>query len=870
MALKNRARVVSGGGLREYSEACQAVLISSLWWDFMGVSLSAFIFAVLAGCTDKGTVPPLLDVDEDGFYSDVDCNDLDPLINPAAAELCDEIDNDCDGEADEDDAVEAVLWFPDNDGDGYGDSLGPIGGCVGPSGYVDNADDCDDEDADRNPGNVEVCDELDNDCDGLQDEDSAADVQTLYRDYDGDGYGNPYITVRQCFADEDYVDNDADCDDADPSIYPGAEEICDPDGLALDNDCDGDIDDDDTSRVGGTDWYYDGDGDGYGTPDITTAACLVPDGHVADSSDCDDAQITVNPEAEEVCGDGIDNNCDTLIDTEDPDARPVAWYADTDGDGYGDPDAYWGEGCDVPPGLVANNDDCDDGDIAVNPSAAEIWYDGQDSDCAGDDDFDADADGSVAEDFGGDDCNDADADISALALEICGDGVDNDCDTVEDECALSALLLGDVDGDEAGVSLLAPGDLDGDGQDDVLVGTPYHDAAGVGSGAVYLYTGLLSGTVELSDGLRIDGEDVDDVAGWTLAAPGDADGDGYDDVLIGAYRADASASEVGGAYLVAGPLTADASLADAAASFLGEASGDAAGWTLDGGGDYDGDGVSDLLIGAVDEGSVATGAGAVYLVSGPLTSTTRLWSAELKLTGESGGDAAGTAAIFAGDLNGDGAQELAVGAPNHDESGNYEGAVYVVSGADEGTVSLSGAAGIWIGEAGGDLVGTSLAAAGDLNSDGYADLLVGAPGHDGGGDEAGAAYVLLGPATGSHDFSAAAARLDGEGVEDFAGRAVAGLGDLNADGALDIAVGAPGHDSGGSEAGAAYLLLGPMTGTLSLADAEAVTHGEAESAALGSTILGAGDLTADGLPDVLIGAPGAEAGSVSLISGGGW
>ena len=830
----------------------------------------AFTAVFLLGCTDKGSVPQILDVDEDGFYSDVDCNDQDALINPAAAELCDGIDNDCDGESDEDDAIEAALWFPDADGDGYGASLGPIGGCEGPDGYVDNADDCDDQDAGRNPGNTEVCDGIDNDCDGLIDEDSAADVLTLFRDADGDSYGNPYITTLQCAPDENYVENDLDCNDSNAEVYPGAEEICDPDGQTLDNDCDGDIDDEDASLVGGTVWYLDDDGDGYGDDTFSEEACLVPASHVADNTDCDDREIAVNPEAEEVCGDEVDNNCDGLTDSEDKTAREVSWYRDMDGDGFGDVDAYWGEGCDVPAVLVANHDDCDDSDAAISPAEVEVWYDGVDADCDGADDYDADGDGSVSADYGGGDCDDVDRDISDMAVEVCGDTLDNDCNDTIDDCTVEASLSGEAKGDEAGAALAGPGDLSGDGTADIVVGAPYHDAAGAGAGAVYLLSGPISGAMSLADGVRIDGEDYNDAAGWSLSGPGDVDGDGYSDLLIGAYRADGSAKEVGGVYLMSGPITANTTTASATAAFLGEASGDAAGWSMDGRGDFNDDGEIDLLIGAVDEGTAGSGAGAAYLLAGPLTADTRLWSAELKLTGVDGGDAAGTAVVFAGDLDGDGGDELAIGAPNHNASGDYEGAVYLVSGPDEGERSLELAGGVWIGEAGGDLVGYSLAAGGDLNGDGYDDLIVGAPGHDGAGDEAGAAYVLFGPATGSHDFSSAAARVDGQGVEDFAGRSVAGPGDLDGDGNEDLIIGAPGQDDGGSEAGAVWLVLGPVSGVIGLSDADAVAQGSVQDGGLGSAMAVSEDLTQDGRADVLIGAPGTETGEVSLISGGGW
>ncbi|MEL6349078.1 MAG: putative metal-binding motif-containing protein, partial [Myxococcota bacterium] len=208
---------------------------------------------LLMACNGNGSGTSIVDNDEDGYFSDVDCADDNPLINPGAAELCDAVDNDCDTEIDEADAIEAQLWFPDNDGDGYGDPLGPIGGCEGPEGYINNPDDCDDDDFNINPGVDEICDNVDNDCDGIADEDSALDAREFYRDSDGDGYGNPFVSTRRCAAGGGYVEGEPldpeqiDCDDGRPLVNPGATEICDED--ELDEDCDFLVNDEDPSVV---------------------------------------------------------------------------------------------------------------------------------------------------------------------------------------------------------------------------------------------------------------------------------------------------------------------------------------------------------------------------------------------------------------------------------------------------------------------------------------------------------------------------------------------------------------------------------------------------------------------------------------------
>ena len=161
-----------------------------------------------------------------------DCDDADEDINPAAAEVCDAIDNDCDGRVDE--GVESI-WYVDDDSDGYGDAGSSVYECDAPSGYVDNRTDCDDADGDINPDATEVCDEVDNDCDGAIDERSAADTTTWYADVDGDGLGDPDTAIDACEAPSGFVDNADDCDDLSTDDMDG-------DGIADcdDEDIDGD------------------------------------------------------------------------------------------------------------------------------------------------------------------------------------------------------------------------------------------------------------------------------------------------------------------------------------------------------------------------------------------------------------------------------------------------------------------------------------------------------------------------------------------------------------------------------------------------------------------------------------------------------
>ncbi|MCP4803851.1 MAG: hypothetical protein GY884_00750 [Proteobacteria bacterium] len=198
-----------------------------------------------------------------------------------------------------------AIWFADADGDGFGDADTTSNECEAPSGYVDNADDCDDSSADALPGGTEVCDGLDNDCDGEIDPATSTDATTWFMDTDGDGYGDPAAGATSCEQPSSGVEDDTDCDDMNAEINPAAEELCD----TVDNNCDGLIDED-TAIDAGT-WYADTDADGLGDADDSWVSCEPPSGYVENWSDCDDAHAEIL----ECCTDGPDGVWHATADT---------------------------------------------------------------------------------------------------------------------------------------------------------------------------------------------------------------------------------------------------------------------------------------------------------------------------------------------------------------------------------------------------------------------------------------------------------------------------------------------------------------------------------------------------------------------------
>ncbi|MEZ4237380.1 MAG: putative metal-binding motif-containing protein [Myxococcota bacterium] len=365
--------------------------------------------------------------------------------------------------------ADKVTVYADSDKDGYGapgteklvcpptDGEGNPTGAV-PRGYSSNDDDCDDFRSEVNPGANEACDGLDNDCDGDADEGLREIV--FYLDGDGDGFGDADLTlsIASCGAPVGYVDNPDDCDDGNAAINPDAQEVCDND---VDNDCDGRADDADpeVDLSTGTTFYLDADGDSYGGDSDTQVHCGSPGAaYVLNDDDCNDDDNRVNPSITEVCN-RVDDDCDNLIDDSDPDIDPETqslWYADSDDDGYGDPDNTT-LACFQPWFYVDNPDDCDDEQPLLGLPAP--WLRDQDGDG-----FGAGAPSAAScTPPGGDyvlaalgvDCNDSQILINPLGNEICN-GVDDDCDALTDDAdpSLDELLANhyyrDADNDTFG------------------------------------------------------------------------------------------------------------------------------------------------------------------------------------------------------------------------------------------------------------------------------------------------------------------------------------------------------------------------------------------------------------------------------------
>lgn len=256
---------------------------------------------LLLGCQSSWT---LEDVDGDGFtWLEGDCDDSNPTVFPNAAEVCDSIDNNCDGNVDTDSPL-AITWYGDVDGDGFTGEGFTLISCEIPPGFTAEPTDCDDSNSAINPEATEYCNGTDDNCNGEIDEDGAIGGTVYFTDGDGDGYGNPDAPVSQC-SQSGSATNQSDCDDTRAESFPGADEVCD----ARDNDCDGDIDEEaaDTRT-----FYADSDSDGYGDPDDTVEGCEAPSGYVDSDEDCDDSDVTIYPGSVrlEVPQDGIDVDCD--------------------------------------------------------------------------------------------------------------------------------------------------------------------------------------------------------------------------------------------------------------------------------------------------------------------------------------------------------------------------------------------------------------------------------------------------------------------------------------------------------------------------------------------------------------------------------
>ena len=581
-----------------------------------------------------------------------------------------------------------------------------------------------------------------------------------------------------------------------------------------------------TVKVLPCEYFYDGDGDGFGDPATGIPTCEPPVNYVLDGTDCDDSDPDSYPGADEYC-DGHDDDCDGTTDEYDA-LDASQWWTDADGDGFGDP-ATIQTACTQPSDTVSVGDDCDDTNDAINPGAEEV----------------------------------------------CGDGVDDDCDGADLPCIINiplattdVQLIGESAQDEVGTAVAAVGDLNGDGFDDVLIGAPYDDIDAIDAGTAYMVFGGITGSLDLSGAdARLIGESSGDNAGLSVAGAGDVNNDGYDDVLVGAWYDDTTDTDAGVAYLLLGPFSGDIDLVDSDYLLLGDNAEDYAGAGLATVGDWDGDGYSDLAIGAYEEDTGDTNAGMTYLISGASLTTGTLSSvAFATLAGERSDDQVGRSVSAAGDVDGDGQLDLLISAPPEDFGGNASGSVYLVLGPTTGgDIDLRYADAQLYGEGDNHFAGRQTAGPGDLDGDGYDDIVIGADGEDSVDSGNGAVYLWNGPVpSGTRSLSGADTKFVGETGLDYIGRSVSSGGDINNDGFTDLVMGGTGDDYGDTDAGGGFVVLGPFSsGTVSKNDFYARLYAESTDDKAGYSIAGNFDFNGDGWDDVLVGVPGEDAGGTN-------
>lgn len=403
------------------------------------------------------------DQDDDGYGNDVeftnacdkpfgftvqggDCDDVNAAANPDQTEICNDIDDDCDVLVDE--GLEN-FYYQDLDGDGFGTTALVVEDCEMPIGFASNKDDCDDGDSNVNPTASETCNEVDDDCDELIDE----DVQNIYYiDNDGDFWGSDAEIALACNLPEGFASNKDDCDDNNNQINPAGTEQCNE----VDDNCDQNIDEG-IELV----YYIDADQDFWGDPNASIiGGCTAPSGYVSNNGDCDDSSDLISPAGTESCN-GVDDNCDLSID----EGVLLTFYQDNDLDGFGGNTEVMA--CEITSGLSANNTDCNDTNGAVKPGATEVCN-SIDDDCDNSVDeglllsffLDNDLDGygsntiiyacsaGPGKVYNHNDCNDNNAAVNPGATEVCN-GIDDDCDNKVDEY-LTKKYYEDGDGDNFG------------------------------------------------------------------------------------------------------------------------------------------------------------------------------------------------------------------------------------------------------------------------------------------------------------------------------------------------------------------------------------------------------------------------------------
>ncbi|RME23262.1 MAG: hypothetical protein D6798_13890 [Deltaproteobacteria bacterium] len=609
------------------------------------------------------------DQPKDFVLLDNDCDDDDPAINPLAAEVCDLVDNDCDGLVDDEDpglgTASATAFYPDDDGDGFGDYSRYLLACAPPDGWTMRGGDCDDGDATVNPDAVEYCDGLDNNCVDGVDEDTAVDATAWYVDEDHDGWGVEGATVLACNQPTGGAAEVGDCDDTDETVNPGALEVCN-DGA--DTDCDGE-------------WQP------------CEGALVATDARLLGEATLDEAGYAIAPLGD-VDGDGVD---DLAVGARGRDGEAGAAYIVlgpiSGATSLADAHARWeGEesGSRAGRALSAGPDVDGDGSRDLLVAAPSL-------------DDDRTLVGGV---------------YVVTGSQLTDPGTRDLADAWH-------RFSGEQNYGYLGVGV-ALADLDQDGSGDVLMGASSYDGSASNAGAVYLYLGPISaGTTDLRDGTwdaRIAGEAGGDQAGENLAGMGDLDGDGTHELLVGVPNGSVVEAAAGTVYLFSSVPGGDLTLADADVRIDGGLEGDGLGAFVQAA-DIDGDGRDDLLTGAPDADDGGSESGAAYLVAGRADLSALDGSripdvATATISGASTGQSLGVEGAADGDHDGDGQRDVLVGAPGADD-----GAVLLFLGPLSGSVTSDDADAAWLADTTTEGVGQAVIFGGSL-VDGATDAIV--------------------------------------------------------------------------------------------------------------------------------------------------
>jgi len=399
------------------------------------------------------------------------------------------------------------------------------------------------------------------------------------------------------------------------------------------------------------------------------------------------------------------------------------------------------------------------------------------------------------------------------------------------------------------------GDINGDGYSDVIAGAPAYNGIGADSGKAYIFMG--GSPMNNAADATVAGTAGSDLLGTSVAIAGDVNGDGYADIVIGAY----GASGGGKAYVFFGGtgFTGDkaATSADLVISNPTATAGSNFGFSVSSAGDVNGDGYDDIIIGAENSGPTNNGCAYIYFGGSSMNNTP-----DITLDGEGSSDYFGHSVSQAGDVNGDGYSDIIIGAV---QNSGARGKAYIFFGGPTFDTSPDI---VYAGSNVGDWMGESVSTAGDVNADGYADVVIGADGTDGGGPNQGAAYLLLG---GASMDNIADLTFAGSNDNDYLGEAVSGAGDIDGDGYDDFIIGANGAGGGGTKKGQTFLFRGGSTLDNT---ADATITGGADGDQLGKSLAFAGDVNGDGFSDIAIGAPYAEGsgidnGKVYIFQGSG-